>query len=230
MLLGIAAVSAALELVSSIQSQATGKASQASASAQQMFPAPDFTSASSSSSNSASTSGSGNATISADTMRALLSMQGETASTTRRKSPLEELFTALDGDGDGKVSKSEFESALGQGDNLELADDVFTKMDKDGDGALSLGEMTSALRGRKHGPPPGEAMASALTGATTQSTTNADGSTTTTITYGDGSTISMTQSASAASSYNAIERMIARQAEMISAKTASAASQVAVSA
>lgn len=229
MLLGIAAVSAALELVSSIQSQATGKASQASATAQQTFPAPDFASASSSSGSQAAT-GSGNATISADTMRALLSMQADTASTTRRKNPLEELFTALDGDGDGKVSKSEFESALGQNGNLELADDVFTKMDKDGDGALTLGEMTSALRGRKHGPPPGEAMSAALNGATTQTTTNADGSTTMTIAYGDGSTVSMTQSASASSSYNAIERMIARQAEMISARAASAGSSVAVSA
>jgi hypothetical protein len=227
MVLGLAAVSAALELVSSIQSSATGKTSSASATARQTFPVPNFTSASSSSAESAV--GSSNGTIAPDTMRALLSMQGQTAPTTQRKNPLEELFTALDGDGDGKVSKSEFESALGQDGNLDLADDVFTKMDKDGDGSLTLGEMTSALRGRKHGPPPGEGMAEALKGASTRTTTNADGSTTTTITYGDGSTVSMTQSASAASSYNAVERMIARQAEMISSSSG-AGSSVTVSA
>ena len=63
--------------------------------------------------------------------------------------PLKELFAQIDADGDGKLSKSEFESALGAGGtNLTQADSVFAKLDKDGDGTVSLDEMMSALKAR----------------------------------------------------------------------------------
>ena len=66
-----------------------------------------------------------------------------------RSDALQDLFSQIDGDGDGKISKSEFENALGAGGtNLAQADDVFGKLDKNGDGSVSLDEMTSALQGR----------------------------------------------------------------------------------
>jgi hypothetical protein len=57
--------------------------------------------------------------------------------------------------------------------------------------------------------------------------TNSDGSTTTSVTYADGSRVTMTSpaattaSSTATSSYNVIERMIAREAQAIASSTAS---------
>jgi len=87
-------------------------------------------------------------------MSALLAAQsqssGSTASApTSRSDALKDLFSQIDADGDGKITKSEFENALGAGGtNLTQADDVFSKLDKDGDGSVSLGEMASALKGK----------------------------------------------------------------------------------
>lgn len=230
MLIGLAAVPVALGLLSTLQSQAGDKPAQGASAA--AFSLPGLMgadgSASARTAESAQTSnGNGSVPIAPDTMNALLSAQGQSTSATRRKSPLEELFTAMDADGDGKVSKSEFENTLGQNGNLQLADDVFAKMDKDGDGSLTLGEMTSALKGRGHHHGARGMAGQALDGASTSTVTNADGSTSTTITYGDGSTVTMTRAAGDTSSYNALERMIARQAQMLADKTASS---VAVSA
>ena len=78
-------------------------------------------------------------------MSALLDAQSQSASgstTTASKSrsaALKDLFSQIDGDGDGKITKSEFEKALGAGGtNLQNADSVFGKLDKDGDGSVSL--------------------------------------------------------------------------------------------
>jgi hypothetical protein len=62
----------------------------------------------------------------------------------------------------------------------------------------------------------------ALSGASSSSATNSDGSTTTSVTYADGSTVTLTlpaaqtASGNATSSYNFIEKMIAREAQAIS--------------
>ena len=89
-------------------------------------------------------------------MSALLAAQSQ-SSTGRnrlgaksRSDALKNLFSQIDGDGDGKITKSEFENALGAGGtNLTNADDVFAKLDKDGDGSVSLDELSSALKGGK---------------------------------------------------------------------------------
>ena len=92
-------------------------------------------------------------------MSALLDAQSQstTGSATASKSrsdALKDLFAQIDGDGDGKITKSEFEDALGAGGtNLAKADSVFGKLDKDGDGTVSLNEMASALKGGQ-GPSP----------------------------------------------------------------------------
>jgi hypothetical protein len=149
------------------------------------------------------------------------------------------LLSPLDADGDGQVSKSEFENALGAGGtNLAQADDVFSKLDKDGNITVSLDEMSSALKGKgphRHvagGSTGGDGSSSdpllqALQGASSTSVTNGEGSTTTSVTYADGSKVTMTSpaattaSSTATSSYNVIERMIAREAQAISSASVS---------
>jgi hypothetical protein len=183
--------------------------------------------------------------LSPATMSALLAAQGQSSSAApmSRSDALKDLFSQLDADGNGQVSKSEFENALGAGGtNIAQADDVFNKLDKDGDGAVSLDEMSSALKGagghghrHKHRVAGSDASASdpllqALEGASSTSTTNGDGSVTTSMTYADGSKVTMTSaptaaaSTSAASSYNFIEQMIQREAQAIAASATSSLS------
>jgi hypothetical protein len=201
----------------------------------------DFSGSSSTTSESSPAKpGAGVGQISPGTMSALLAAQGHattgsTASpTTSRTDALKDLFAQIDADSDGKLSKSEFENALGAGGtNLKQADRVFGKLDKDGDGAVSLDEMMSALKSK--GPRRPDAAGSgekagsrkdplmqALEGASSTSVTNSDGSVTTSLTYADGSKVTMTSAAAssassaATSSYNFIEQMIQRQAQAIS--------------
>jgi hypothetical protein len=188
-------------------------------------------------------SGGGGSQISAQTMSALLDAQSQSsaASTTgaskSRSSALKNLFAQIDGNGDGKITKSEFEEALGAGGtNLKQADSVFGKLDKDGDGSVSLNELASALKPRGHhhdrdkagdgdASGPGSFL-KAVKGASSTSVANSDGSVTTSLTYADGSKVTMTSaagkssSASATSSYNFIEQMIQRQAQAISSGAA----------
>ncbi len=90
-------------------------------------------------------------------MSALLAAQGQSSTATTASAPtsrsdaLKDLFSQLDANGDGQISKSEFENALGAGGtNLAQADNVFGKLDKNGDGSVSLDELSSALKGKGH--------------------------------------------------------------------------------
>jgi hypothetical protein len=182
--------------------------------------------------------------ISPATMSALLAAQSQTSTASTTSAPtsradaLKDLFSQLDTNGDGQVSKSEFENALGAGGtNLAQADDVFSKLDKNGDGSVSLDELTSALQGKGHhhrhhaASPDGSSgsdgsssdpLLQALSGASSTQVSNSDGSTTTSVTYADGSKVTMTSppatksSSSATSSYNFIEQLIQREAQAIS--------------
>lgn len=181
----------------------------------------------------------GGAHISPETMSALLAAQSQSGTAFQpmsRQDALKDLFARIDADGDGKISKDEFEDALGAGGtNLTQADDVFGKLDRDGDGSVSIGEMASALKGRngRHhghhhmvgdaGDDSGDPLLRALEGASGTTVTNADGSSTTSLTYADGSTVTMTKlatssaSTAATSSYNFLEQLIQRQANAIAA-------------
>ena len=209
-----------------------------------------MSSTSSASVGSGSGSGSGGGSqISPETMSALLDAQsqasaGSTTASKSRSAALKDLFGQIDGDGDGKISKEEFETALGAGGtNLGQAESVFGKLDKDGDGSVSLKELASALKGgKKHhddkasnaaGNDDGsnsDPFSQALQGASTTSVSNSDGSVTTSLTYADGSKVTMTSAASgssssaATSSYNFIEQMIQRQAQQISSAATSSLS------
>lgn len=159
--------------------------------------------------------------LSPATMSALLAAQGQSTTGSAASAPagkpdlLKDLFAQLDADGNGQVTKSEFESALGAGGtNIGNADRVHSKLDADGDGAVSLDEMLSALTGGNKGP-----NAKALQNASSNSVINADGSTTTS--YPDGSKVTTTSPGAAASraatsSYNAMEHLIARQMQAFS--------------
>jgi hypothetical protein len=147
------------------------------------------------------------------TLAALISLQGQSASGVVGQSPAD-LFSQLDTDGDGQISKTEFEQALGAvGVDTQSADALFGKLDANSDGSVSQSELGKA-RGHHHhhhhmggageaqsGNTQQDALSSLLssadtTGATTQTATNADGSTTTTISYSDGTTVSTTTPAS----------------------------------
>ena len=242
MLLALGAASSAIDALKALTS--SKPPSGASQDAANLFA---FSADASASAGSNSGPGSGGASISPETMSALLAAQSQSGSSApapiSRSDALKDLFAQVDADGDGKITKSEFENALGAGGtNVAQADDVFSKLDKDGDGSVSPDEMAAALKGgkghhRHHHVASGsgdgtenDPLMQALQGATSTSTTNADGSTTTSLTYADGSKVTMTSAASASasgaatSSYNFIEQMIAREAKAISAQTNSSVS------
>jgi Ca2+-binding EF-hand superfamily protein len=239
MLLALGAASSAIDALKALTS--SKPPSPANQDAANLFA---FSADASASAGSSSGPGSGGGSISPETMSALLAAQSQSGSAASapmsRSDALKDLFAQIDADGDGKITKSEFENALGAGGtNLAQADDVFSKLDKDGDASVSLGEMAAALKGgkghhRHHHVASGsgdgtdaDPLMQALQGATSTSTTNADGSVTTSLTYADGSKVTMTSasaSGAAASSYNFIEQMIAREAKAISAQTSSSLS------
>jgi hypothetical protein len=216
MLSALGAASSALDLLKSLTST---KASQSTGSAKN-GQAPDFFGSTESrnllSGSSATPKGSSSKSgaLSSELMSALLAALGQSNSSTDSSNstsssnssssgasdPLKELFAALDSDGDGKISKPEFEDKLGAGGtNLAQADSVFGKLDRDGDGSVGLGEMMSALKGKgrhheHHVVDAGES------GGTT----------------GTGNSAA---SAAATSSYNFIEQMIAREAKAIASAT-----------
>jgi Ca2+-binding EF-hand superfamily protein len=251
MLLALGALSSAFDALQSLTSKKSSSA-QATTGFSQTATTPFDTGAASPASASAGSAQGGG--LSPATMSALLAVQGQSSSSSAPTGPsdaLKDLFSQLDANGDGQVSKSEFENALGAGgSNIAQADDVFSKLDQNGDGSVSLDEMSSALKGAGgHGHhhhhvassdgssdssgangSDSDPLLQALDATTSTAVTNSDGSTTTSLTYADGSKVTMTSaptasaSTSAASSYNFIEQMIQREAQAISAAATSSLS------
>jgi hypothetical protein len=177
------------------------------------------------------------------TMNALLFAQGQPG-LVNGDAFSSQLFSLLDSNRDGSISKQEFEATFGQNGKTARADDIFARLDVDGDGAVSASELTSALQKggeahRQHGHhhDVGGAGGTSASGGvgnppssndpltqsdTSQTVTNADGSSTTTITYADGSQVSMTTpaTASGADLHHSLERLIQRQAQMLSTSSA----------
>lgn len=167
--------------------------------------------------------------LSPSTFNALLSTQDANG----RASPsdaLKSLFVQIDGNGDGKITKAEFEDKLGAGGtNIAAANNVFNKMDANGDGSVSLDEMATALKGTSgghHAHQAGggaDALKEALQGASSTTTTNSGGSISTTLTYADGSKITLSQpvasttSTGASTQYNLVEKMMQRQTDALAA-------------
>lgn len=165
------------------------------------------------------------------TLAAMIALQGlgQDASGSR--------FGKLDTDGDGSISKTEFETALsGSGVDTASADSLFSTLDANGDGSVGKNELAAPRSYQSHdnnGVVGGQSDFTSLmdssgsNNATSQTVTNSDGSTTTTITYADGSTVSTTsaapQSADASTSTSSssstqgspLEQLIKLQASLI---------------
>jgi hypothetical protein len=235
------ALGAAASMLEALQSLSTSKSSSAQTTGfgQAATNPFDLTGNAASSGNSpAATGSSGFSQLAPGTLSALLAAQSQasTATTTSssisasaptsRSAALQDLFSQIDANGDGQISKSEFENALGAGGtNLAQADSVFNKLDGNGDGSVSLSELSSALQGaggrggHHHHAHVGGAGGSgnsssadgsssdpllqALAGATANTVTNSDGSTTTSITNADGSVVTLTTPAAKISSSSA---------------------------
>ena len=246
MFLALGAASSAIDALKALTSSKSSSAKSTGVSQNDKSPF-DLLSAGSQASAGAGPASGGGSQISPQTMSALLDAQSQSAGSATtasksRSSALKDLFAQIDGNGDGKITKSEFEEALGAGGtNLAQADSVFGKLDKDGGGSVSLKELASALKGGKHhhdraaessasDESSSDPFSQALQGASSNSVTNSDGSVTTSLTYADGSKVTMTSAAgktsatSAASSYNFIEQMIQRQAQAVSSATTSSLS------
>ncbi|NYG45915.1 hypothetical protein GGD67_003376 [Bradyrhizobium sp. IAR9] len=218
MLLALGAVSSALDAIQSLTNSKSSSSTQKAGSSQGATNPFAIDSGSSSTTSGATSSGNAGRypQISAETMNALFAAQSQsadgsassnsTSSTSKgREAALKDLFSQIDADGDGKITKSEFEDALGAGGtNLAKADEVFSKMDANADDSINLGEMTKALTSGRHGhhahgadgagdaSGSGSGSSSPGGGSTTTTTTAADGSTTTTVTYADGFKMSTT--------------------------------------
>jgi hypothetical protein len=248
MLLALSAASSVIDALQSLTSQKSSSAGQP--------PANPFDVSGGATASAGATSSQpsgGFSPISPQTMSALIAAQGETTNTapTNPSDALQDLFSQIDANGDGSITKTEFENALGAGGtNTAAADKVFGELDTNGDGSVSLDEMKSALQGAGHhghghhmhahgaggsggSDPSSDPLLQALSGASSTSVTNSDGSTTTSVTYADGSKVSLTTPAasttssansSAASSYNLIEQLIQREAQALSASVASSLS------
>jgi Ca2+-binding EF-hand superfamily protein len=178
-------------------------------------------------------SGQGAPSLSNGTLATLISLQGQDGANQKGG-----LFGRIDKDGDGKISKSEFESTLGQaGVDTSSADALFSKLDADQDGSISKAELAPARRDH-HSKSARQNGLSALlnstdfTGASTKTASNSDGTNTTTITYADGSTVSMTTSAASGGTSgktggthqaNLLEQLIKMQSQLTAQKSTGAA-------
>jgi Ca2+-binding EF-hand superfamily protein len=228
MLLALGAASSVWDALQSLTSSSKASSVQTSSSGQTATSPFDISGGAGAPTGGASSIGaSGGLQISPQTMSALIAAQSQSgASSTAPTDPsraLQDLFSQIDGNGDGAITKQEFEDALGAGGtNLAAADDVFSKLDRNGDGSVSLDELKQALQGagrhghhhHMHAGGTGDSdganstdptsstdpLLAALAGASSTSATNADGSTTTSITYADGSKVSLTTPAASTSS------------------------------
>lgn len=239
------AASSALDLLSSLTTGKSSSSSQVKTGLTQNTTSPFALTTPSSTTQASGSTGIGQSgALSPQTLSALFAAQNSSQSSpTSQSDALKDLFSQLDSNGDGQISKSEFEASLGAGGtNTANADSVFSKLDTNGDGSVSLDELSSALKGKggghghhhAHGAGGGggkgggqDTLMQALDGSSSTSTTNSDGSTTTTITYSDGTTVTMNSPAAASnnssgsnnasSSYNLVEKMIQNQANALAA-------------
>ena len=175
---------------------------------------------------SAAPAAGGGAQLSPETWSALLAAQSQSGSLfvpISSGDALKDMFLHIDADRDGKITKSEFEDALGAGGtNLTQADDVFGKLDKDGDGSVSETELASAMLTRQRHQNRHDADDGANGDSNDPLQRALDGASGTTVTNTDGSTMTRPPASSAStaaiSSYNFLEQMIQRQANAVPAQ------------
>jgi len=137
------AASSALDLISALQQTLAGKNSSTPPATSQTFDV--------GAGGSAAAGGSSSTTspLAPATMDAMLSVQGQ------GQTPLvngdafsAQLFGMLDGNGDGAISQSEFDSVFGKNGDTTKADALFAQLDANHDGNVSPDELTNALSGQ----------------------------------------------------------------------------------
>jgi len=146
-----AAASDALGLISSLQ-QALGGNNSAAQSSTTFDPASAAgASANAQTSAAASANGAPASPLSSSTLNALFSMQGQDGQPlmmVNGNALSQQMFSLLDGNGDGAISQSEFDAAFGQNGNTTQANGLFAQIDTNSDGSISLDELTNALEGQ----------------------------------------------------------------------------------
>ena len=76
------------------------------------------------------------------TMAALIALQGQN---TNGAGGAQSLFSSLDSDGDGKISQTELETALGKANvSSASADQLFARLDRNGDGSRRVDRLEGA--------------------------------------------------------------------------------------
>ncbi|MGE5156569.1 MAG: EF-hand domain-containing protein [Gemmatimonas sp.] len=222
------ALGAAVSVLDGLQSLASSAQSSASSSGQGGTPFDLLSGTQGSGSSGAAAPTGFGAQISPQTMSALLDAQGQAGSTNAASlsgsNALNDLFSQIDTSGDGQITKSEFENALGAGGtNVAQADSVFNKLDTNGDGSVSLGELKSALQGARgqHGHHHHHVQA-----ADQSSTTDSSGGAGSGSGLSVGSLISvdpsqLTPISFSTSSYNLMQQMIQRGSQALSASIGS---------
>ena len=145
MLFALGAASSALTAIQSLTSSISSSPQATGFSEASTYPFNIPSSVSAATSSTPAAGATGFSQISPATMSALLAAQGQssaattTSASTSPSGALQDLFSQIDANGDGGISKSEFENALGAGGtNLAQADDVFNKLDTNGDGSVSM--------------------------------------------------------------------------------------------
>lgn len=91
--------------------------------------------------------------LSGDVLQALIALQAQqdggasaTTAGTNSPDPVQQLFSAMDSDGDGEVSQSEMESYIeGVGGTQAQADALFTSLDQDTSSGVTESDMANAL-------------------------------------------------------------------------------------
>ena len=94
--------------------------------------------------------GSTSAQLSGNVLGVLMGLQQQSGAqpvSATGSNPLDQLFTAMDSNGDGSVSQSEMETYLGQqGATTSQADAVFASLDQNGSSGISESQMGSAMQ------------------------------------------------------------------------------------
>ncbi len=137
-----AAASSALDLISAIEQKVGSTGSPTPPAATQSF---DIGSGATGSTPAGGSSATATSPLTAATMNALLSVQGNGQTVVNGDGFSSQLFGLLDGNGDGAISQSEFDKIFGQNGNTTKADALFAQLDANHDGSISPAELTNAL-------------------------------------------------------------------------------------
>lgn len=143
-------------LLDALQSLASSKSSPAKAPASSSQGAPDAFASGAGSAHQAGngpSAGSRAFAISPQTMSALIDAQSASADAAPASpsDALQKLFSQLDADGNGSITKSEVENVVSPSTDLAEADSVFGELDADGDGAVSRDELKGYSDHHLHG-------------------------------------------------------------------------------